>query len=308
MNYGFIPNEQADVYHATDAVSNSKLKLFKRQQKLYFRKYVEKSLIERVDTTALRLGRAAHHLTLEGQAVYDAEVALLPADAPNRPSERQRNAAKPSPETMAAIKWWDDFNAKNAGRVVASADEHALNVRMAASVHAHPLAPILIDSTVGLPETTWRVKLADLDVQVRPDYFNPAGCALTDGRPYILDLKTCASLDEDDFGNFLRNFYAFGYYRQAALYQAVVSEIFGPIQDFLFVAVEKKEPFETRIYRPTLRAVQMGWEEVKADLRALGECYKTGIWKEGPTDILSIDVPDWYANREAKKELAKLAA
>lgn len=303
MNLGFIHDEPASVYHATDAVSNSKLKAFKRQPRFYYRRYVEKSLVERTDTDALRLGRAVHALTLEGQEAYDRDVTLLPLNAPNRPSERQRNAAKPSPETLTAIKFWDDFNRANDGKVICTAEEQALNMRRHDSVMAHPLSAQLIDRAVGVPESTWRVKLADLTVQVRPDLFNPAGCELTEGRPYILDLKTCASLDDDDFGNFARNFYAFGYYRQAALYQAVVSEIFGPIQDFIFVAVEGKEPFETRIYRPTLRSVSMGWEEVKNDLRGLSECYRTGVWPEGPQELLSIDVPDWYANKEAKKKL-----
>ena len=302
MNLGFIHDEPASVYHATDAVSNSKLKVFKRQPRLYYRKYVAKTLVEKTDSTALRLGRAIHALTLEGEAAYKREVALVPSEAPKRPTEAQRNAAKPSPETTAAIRFWDTFNTANEGKIIITPEEHALNVRMRDAVMAHPLIPQLLNDT-GTPETTWRVKLAELTAQVRPDYFNPAGCELTNGRPFILDLKTCASLDEDDFGNFVRNFYSFGYYRQAALYQAVVSQIFGPIQDFIFIAVEKKEPFECRIYRPTLRSVSMGWDEVKDDLRALSECYRTGVWPEGPSGLLDIDVPDWYANREAKKKL-----
>lgn len=44
--------------------------------------------------------------------------AVLPEDAPRKPSSTQRNAKKPSPETLKAIAWWDEFLRNHPGELV----------------------------------------------------------------------------------------------------------------------------------------------------------------------------------------------
>lgn len=299
MRFGKVVGEPNDVYHADEAVSRSKLDAFARQPLYYYRKYVEKSLKEDFGSASLRVGSASHALVLEGQDAYDRDFIVLPEDAPRRPTPMQINAKNPSPETVKAVQWWSDFNARAAGKVPLTAEEDTQSYRVLRSVREHPTAATLFAS--GQPEISWRVQLPQYAIQCRSDWFNQFdGCDLTNGEPYVVDFKTVASLDADEFGNFERGFFSLGYYRQGPFYNAVISEVLGfPIKHFFFVVTEKKEPFETRVFRPTERAMSLGWTEVKADLNRLAECYSTGVWPGSPAEILSIDVPDWYVRKAA---------
>lgn len=40
---------------------------------------------------------------------FKSRYAVIPSDAPKKPSKSQLNAKKPSPETLTAIQWWSDF-------------------------------------------------------------------------------------------------------------------------------------------------------------------------------------------------------
>jgi hypothetical protein len=297
VNFGRIENEPIEVYHATEAWSKSKLDIFRRQARYAYRRFVEKSLVVAGPEPAdFRIGHAAHTLILEGEYEYAERYAVVPKDAPED-LRRYRSAKSPSDKTVAAIKWWDDFSQANAGKTLLDHKDEALNRQMQRAVQDHPTARQLFAH--GIPEISWRVQLGQFPVQCRSDWFCAEGCELTNGEPYIVDLKTCASNDPSDFSNFERNFFSFGYYRQAPFYSAVISEIFGPVKHFFFVSVEKSEPFEVRVFKPTPRAFGMGWDEVKKDLEHLDECYRSGVWPGDPTEVLSIDVPGWYVQKQA---------
>ena len=67
------------------------------------------------DTTALEFGRAIHCYILE-RDVFEQTYIVLPEDAPKRPTKRHVEAAKPSPSTLEAICWWEEFDAQVAER------------------------------------------------------------------------------------------------------------------------------------------------------------------------------------------------
>ena len=61
-----IRGEPSEVYHATDAISHSKLEVFRRRPALYHRKYVLK-VVPDADSSAFAIGRATHAAVLEPQ-------------------------------------------------------------------------------------------------------------------------------------------------------------------------------------------------------------------------------------------------
>lgn len=70
---------------------------------------------------------------------------------------------------------------------------------------------------------------------------------------YIVDLKTCANADADEF---VRDAVKFGYFMQAAMYSEGVKCDTGKDSVFVFVAVEKDPPYCVNVF-------QCGAEEMK---------------------------------------------
>ncbi len=145
-------------------------------------------------------------------------------------------------------------------------------------------------------KVTWRTG-GSLTLQCRTDWFNRDGCALTEGRPYIVDLKTTESLSGEDFGSFERVVFKYGYHRQAGFYLPLVTELLGrPVFDFFFIAVEKVEPFGVAVYRMTDAACALGQDETLEDLRRLKRCAEVNEWPNIDATVRELGVPAWYKN------------
>ena len=157
----------------------------------------------------------------------------------------------------------------------------------------HPLASQLLDD--GTAEATWRTA-GSMPLQCRTDWFCPKGCELSQGRPYVADLKTVESLDEDAFSNFEKAVFRFGYPRQAGFYLPLISEITtAPVFDFFFIAIEKVEPFGCAVYRLSDEAVSIGQDESIADLRGIKACVDSGNWPNIEIKLHELGLPKWYA-------------
>jgi hypothetical protein len=180
------------------------------------------------------------------------------------------------------------------GKTVITQDEAGAVQEMKAAVQHHPLASQLL--AAGKPELTWRVEPKDsLALQCRTDWFNPAGCELSGGRPYVADLKTVESLDSDAFRNFERACFSFGYHRQAGFYLPLITEITGaPVFDFLFIVVEKAEPYGVAVYRLSDAAIARGQDETITDLVRLQSCLASNVWPNLDPALREIGLPKWY--------------
>lgn len=269
-------NEQ---YHSNDAISHSKLELFRRRPISYYRRFVGKTLARPEATEAFRIGSAAHCAVLEPDTFY-ARYAMRPEGIDRRTKDGKAAFAQ--------------FEAENAGKVVIGSDELGDVREMAAAVNNHPLASQLL--AAGKPELSWRVEPSgSLALQCRTDWFNPAGCELSGWRPYVADLKTVESLDSDAFRNFERACFSFGYHRQAGFYLPLITEITGaPVFDFFFVAVEKVEPYGVAVYRLSDAAIARGQDETITDLVRLQSCLASNVWPNLDPALREIGLPKWY--------------
>lgn len=302
LQFGKIIGEASAAYHAANAVSASKLRVFARKPggaQLYYQKYIGKTLPDE-DSEAKAFGRALHCLTLEGRETFEAEFVVIPADAPDRPTKAMINAKKPSPESVARVAWWADFDAKNNGKEMITPLTLSAVEEMARGINAHPVAAQLL--AAGEPEVTWRVNAAGDSVQslpplqVRTDWFCEQGCELSKGRPYVLDVKTCATLEESAFGNWRRGFEDHGYHRQAAFYMAVLEALGITCFDFFFVAAEKCAPGGVQVFRLSDRALKQGQDEIAQLLSDLNECYRRNWWPNASLELTEIDLsPRYYA-------------
>ena len=275
--------ESNETYHANDAVSHSKLELFRRRPISYYRRFIARTVERPEATEAFRIGSAAHCAVLE------------PDEFRNRYAQRPEGIDRRTKDGKAAFA---QFEAENVGKVIIGSDELGDVREMAAAVAHHPLASQLL--AAGKPELTWRVSPAgSLALQCRTDWFNPTGCELSGGRPYVADLKTVESLDSDAFRNFERACFSFGYHRQAGFYLPLITEITGaPVFDFFFVAVEKVEPFGVAVYRLSDAAIARGQDETITDLVRLQSCLASNTWPNLDPALREIGLPKWYGGGE----------
>ena len=273
-------NEQ---YHANSAISHSKLELFRRRPISYYRRFIAKTVARPETTEAFRIGSAAHCAVLEPATFWD-RYALRPDGIDRRTKDGKAAFA--------------EFEAANVGKTVITQDEAGAVQEMTAAVQHHPLASQLL--AAGKPELSWRVEPSgSLALQCRTDWFNAAGCELSQGRPYVADLKTVESLDSDAFRNFERACFSFGYHRQAGFYLPLITEIIGsPVFDFLFIVVEKAEPYGCAVYRLSDAATARGHDETITDLLRLQNCIKSEQWPNLPNDLREIGLPKWYGGGE----------
>ena len=273
-------NEQ---YHSNDAISHSKLALFRRRPISYYRRCIARTVARPETTAAFRIGSAAHCAVLEPDQFWQ-RYALRPDGIDRRTKDGKAAFA--------------EFEAANVGKTVITQDEAGAVQEMKAAVQLHPLASQLL--AAGKPELSWRVEPnGGLALQCRTDWFNPTGCELSGGRPYVADLKTVESLDSDAFRNFERACFNFGYHRQAGFYLPLITEIVGsPVFDFYFIAVEKVEPYGVAVYRLSDAATARGHDETITDLLRLQNCIKSEQWPNLPNDLREIGLPKWYGGGE----------
>ena len=275
--------ESNEVYHANSAISHSKLELFRRRPISYYRRFIARTVARPETTEAFRIGSAAHCAVLEPDQFWQ-RYALRPDGIDRRTKDGKAAFA--------------EFELANVGKVVIAKDEAGDVEEMQAAVQHHPLASQLL--AAGKPELSWRVEPSgSLALQCRTDWYNPAGCELSGGRPYVADIKTVESLDSDAFRNFERACFSFGYHRQAGFYLPLITEIIGsPVFDFFFIAVEKAEPYGVAVYRLSDAATARGHDETITDLLRLQGCIKTQQWPNLPNDLREIGLPKWYGGGE----------
>lgn len=267
---GKVLSELNRDYHAADALSHSKLEVFRKRPALYKRKYVDKAVVEEYDPTKYALGTALHAAT-EGSEAWQQTVAV---------------SSFKDFRTKDARAWRDA--AGEHGQVVLCGEEVETVGKCLTAIGGHEKARNLTVNAQS--EVTWRFSHPRIPVplQCRTDVYKP-------GHP--VDLKTTASLDAGDFINFERSFWKLGYHRQAAWYKMVLERCGEKVEDFHFIAVETQEPFGVIVYRVSEDAMRIGDEENARDLADLVECYRTGVWPNKPQEIQEISVPDWYAQK-----------
>lgn len=283
---GRITTESSDEYHAQDAVSASRLRVLRRKPggaQLYHQTYIAKAL-PREETEAMREGQALHTYVLEPEK-FEKEFAVRPEGIDRR--------------TTAGKVAWEKFLIEAKGKTIIDVEMLARVVAMGNQIKAHPAAGALIAQ--GVAETTWRINAPGLKhlppLQCRTDWFNEAGHALSEGRPYVLDLKTCATLEVDAFSNFQRAVEDHAYHCQAALYMAIMSALGMECRDFFFVAVEKCAPYGVEVYRLGDRALERGQLETESMLMQLDGCYRRNIWPNTDLGVKELKLsPRYWAN------------
>lgn len=245
---------------------------------------------ERKDTTALRLGKAAHALAL-GMEHFDREFIISPFD---------------DFRTKAAREWRDEQT-----RVVLKEAEFDQLQRMAEVLRRDPFIeagilqgeveksiiwrdPIATRIAFGSPEDPEGENSPGIWVKTRPDSL-PLDCTIT-------DYKTIASADDRSCHYALRDH---GYHMQLALTFDGIRIVLGRECDtFAIIFQEKKRPFCTNVKPLYAEDIRWGRIQNRAALNRFALGIRTGQWPGYSNQPSAISLGDFEREKlEARTKL-----
>jgi exodeoxyribonuclease VIII len=251
-------------------------------------------------TEAQEIGTLTHLSVLEPEE-YARKTVLKPADAPRKPTDAQRNAKKPSEDTIAAIKWWDDWSAANAGKTELSQDESTQIAGITQGVMSNSDAVQLMDDalkevamfkTIVVNGTTIRIK-------GKADIICSSGGSDSEA---IADLKTVdrGYANPDDFSYSIKKW---GYAQQAAWYIDLYNMLTVTDDPFtsdvkksrwVFIVAEKLPPYVCITLELDEDSIEVGRAINKRHLETLAECFKTNVWERPLNGMRGrVSIPEW---------------
>lgn len=328
--FGKVDDEAIDAYHASDCLSRSKLEVFRHSPKLFWKKYIIKSLPKDEPSEALIVGQAIDTLSLEGEESFGTRFSVVPMDAPKRPTAAQRAIAaggevdskgkpkKPSEAALRSVSFWDAWNAANKGKTALNSDQEALVKRCADALHSDEMFQMLMRG--GKSQVTFRLQGENISIQCRPDRWCEDGNELSKGLPCILDVKSIAEMEADQHedqesltpednhieDHLPKHIGKFGYHRAAFFYRECVANVEGYKNGyrppFILCFVEKEEPHAVSCRPVSALAVDVGEREVRDGVNKLIWCIRNNTW---PTSwnkpFEDVGLPDYYVRQALKK-------
>lgn len=227
-------------------------------------------------------GRAIHCAVLEPDK-FESDYIVEPTDAPNRPGSRQVNAKKPSPDTVSAILYWDEFDKEAAGRIAIPAGQHFKYQCIRDSVWEHPRARGLLH----MPGHNECAVFADENgIRTKAKYDR---LLLQAG--FGVDLKSVQDASPEGFAKACANF---GWGIQDAHYDAVAEFAFGQaLEGFAFIAVEKEPPYQVGVYYLSAEDRRLCRARRNQLLKVTQGCRQSGIWPGYGDMFQEINLPGW---------------
>jgi exodeoxyribonuclease VIII len=282
---GVYDNIQADNYHRLVALTKTGLMMLKKSPAHYWHWMTSPP---EESSQSMHLGTATHTLVFEPHK-WDEEITVIPEDAPKKPTSVQRNAKKPSEETIAAIEWWDNFYATASGRAIITAEQEREARAMAAAVRSHPEAMEYLNHPSAKPEVsivcTETVKGLEIPCKGRCDLLTMNGTVM-------VDLKTTIDASAEGFS---KSFMSYGYWMQAAHYISIARKSGLPIEKFIFIAVESSAPNCVALYELDAQSLEKAFAIRQRLMERLSDCIAKNDFPANTKGVQPLTMPPWIA-------------
>ena len=204
-------------------------------------------------TPALVFGQLFHKMALQPEGVFE-EFACLP------------NINRRTKDGKSAYAEW--LNASE-GKAVITADMWDNAVEMCAALQANDYCRKLLSGAKETPYF-WVDEMTNEQCKCRTD------CTVEiNGMPLVVDLKSTNDASNDAF---MRDAVRYGYDFQAAMYLEGVKAVTGIEHGFVFIAVEKTEPYSINIFQCDKPFIQHGYDIFRELLGIYHDCKQTGNW------------------------------
>jgi exodeoxyribonuclease VIII len=262
--YPDIPNE---AYHAGPGVSKSGLWELHTKSPYHFQ------FAPREEKNFFDLGEAGHIAALQPEQ-FEALVYRGPDD-------RRGN------------KWTDaqEF-CKIEGKVCLTSKDYDKALMIRDTLHADPTINSLVASSAAQVEASgfWTDAETGSLCRCRPDLYRP-------DLSLIVDLKTTTSAHP---GKFARSVVDYGYHAQEAFYTDGLRALGQSVNAFVFIAVEKTDPFAFAIYELPPSIVDEGRAIMRKALDKYAECKRTDTWPGYANGVQELQFPRWaYTETQA---------
>lgn len=253
---------------------------------------------ESPETKSMEFGTLYDCLLLE-PFQFSKRFAILPPDAPRKPSERQINAKKPSPATVEAIEWWKEWLANNPGEIV----KPELNASVHVAIHRLQEDNLICEliacsAKQVMVKAEWHDLPTGLVVPLKclidivPDYEHPVfGNSLW-------DLKSTRNASPRFFA---RDAQRYMYHLQAGFYSDMFNAASGQNRsDFGHIVQEAYPPYEYRTPPPLLsqRFFNFGKLAYQSALSLYCRSLASGEWpsydQQNSKSWPLTDCEDWF--------------
>lgn len=242
------------------------------------------------ETEALAFGSLTDFVLLEpGRFERDAVVEPEIGDglAPKRPTKRQREAKNPSAASVAAIEFWDAWDAENAGKFIVSRADYDRVLEIERSVRAAQCRDYICGGRSQVC-IVWCDPVTGLLCKARLDYERSAGL-----NHIITDLKTSRSAHPDYWQWAI---YKYGYFGQAAWYEWGWRVATGESSLCGWLVSEKEGLCQVVYYEAHEDVLLAGANAYRWALDEWAKCEKEGVWPGYNGDI--INLPRWALQKE----------
>lgn len=273
-------------YHALESISKTGLDDINVSPAHYFAWHRDPFRPARPVLAGQLEGHLAHCAVLEPEK-FSERYATVPKDAPRRPTEAQWNAKNPSPDSIAAMDWWSEFNASIAGATTVTNDQYETAMRQADSIRALPDVQQYLGRGKAEVSAFWTDPVTGVECRCRPDFVHP----LSKSSVVLLDVKTYSSAAAEDFR---RQVARKRYHVQDTFYSGGYSAAAGvEVVKFIFIVVETEWPFAAASYTLGNASREEGYLECRRLLDIYEECVRTGDWPGYARKTTEIDMPPY---------------
>lgn len=295
---GIYPLLDEKVYRNDPAIAISDLKEMNLSPAHFYSKKFGGYRTEQ--THAQYIGTLTHLSALEPEE-YTKRVVLDPPDAPRKPTSAQLNAKKPSEETVAAIKWWDDWNKENGSRTILSQDEMNQISGITGGITLNPDAAGLLNGARKELAMFKTIKVNGQKIRIK----GKADIVCDDkgiNSDVIADIKTVdrGYANANDFSYSIQKW---GYAQQAAWYIDLYNlltetdDAFTTVvkkRRWVFIVSEKEPPYVTITLELDENAIASGRAINHQHLNTLAECFRTNVWERPLNGMRGfVTTPEW---------------
>lgn len=290
---GLYQDLDIGAYHGGPGISKSGLDDIERSPLHYYASHLDPDRPQEEERKGRGLDGSLFHCALFEPDEFTKRYVVIPADAPGRPTEAMLNAAKPSENSLARIRWWADFEAANNGRTVISTDQGAMAWRMADNARKLPEIRTALSRGKSEVSAYWTDERTGELCRCRPDFVADVG----GGQVILIDGKSYSDASPADFA---RQIARQRYHVQDAYYtdgyqHAANVEVIG----FVFVAVELKWPHAACPIALDDPDRELGRKVYRRNLDTYAECRQSGVWPGYPQTVQVVSLPNWAHNKEA---------
>lgn len=280
-------------YHARPEFSSSQLKDMLRSGAHFYSNHVLKE-VERESKASMDFGTLAHTLFLEPDQ-FEAEFAVLPEDAPKRPTETMLKAKNPSPDTLGKIEFWENFEAEHAGKIIVTAEQIQGAQRIVENLKQLSMYAEM-QNNFGMAEASifFTDPAFDLELRIRPDWHIAPCKAFPFG--LILDLKTTTDARPNAFSKKCGDF---GYDLSAAMYREGFQEYYRTEQKppFIFLVAESSIPFNVKQYQASELFLSVGETRYNKAKELLAESLLINEWDGYSLELEEIFLPSYLTKQ-----------